>query len=177
MTPYRILGSREAYRCQDFRVREDTVQSPGGNVAPFAVIEMKHGSTTLPLDEHGNVYLVREYKHAVGRATLEASSGGIELRETPLEAARRELREEVGLAATEWIPFGHVDPFTTRLASPNHMFLARGIHKVRREPDEGEVIEVVRMPLGEAVGMVMRNEITHAPTCTLLLKVHLWLEK
>lgn len=173
--PYRLIESREAYRARNFRIREDAVQRPNGVVAPFAVIEMKHGSTTLPLDSDGSVYLVREYKYGVGRATLEAASGGIEPNETPLEAAKRELREEVGLIASEWVDFGHVDPFTTQLVSPNHIFLARGLEHVDSDPDEGEVIEVARMPLDEAVAMAMRGEITHAATCVILLKVRLWI--
>jgi ADP-ribose pyrophosphatase len=93
--------------------------------------------------------------------------------ETPLAAAQRELREELGFIAREWVELGSVDPFTTQLVSPNYQFLALGLDRVSQEPDEAEVIERVRMKLSEAVQMVMRGEITHAPSCTLLLKAHL----
>jgi ADP-ribose pyrophosphatase len=95
--------------------------------------------------------------------------------EPPLDAAERELREELGFTAREWVELGSIDPFTTQLVSPNYQFLALGLGRVCQEPDEAEVLERVTLNLNEAVQMVMLGEITHAPSCILLLKAHLWM--
>jgi len=68
------------------------------------------------------------------------------------------------------MPAGFVDPFTTMLRCPNHMFIARGLTAVEWDPEEAEIIERVRMPLQEAVELVMSGGITHGTSCVLILK-------
>ena len=152
------------------RLREDSVVLPRGTEATYEYVEIKNGSSTLAVEENNDVWLVREWKYAIDRPSLEVVSGGIEPGEAPLDAARRELREEAGLHAEEWTPLGHVDPFTTMLSCPNHLFLARGLTHIGRAPDEAEVIEILRVPLAEAVRLVMTGGITHGTSCVLILK-------
>lgn len=169
--PFQLLASRIVYQNQYLTLKEDQVLRPNGSAGPFSWFEMKPGAIVLALSDRQEVTLVREYKYAIGRPSLEAIGGGIDPGETPLQAARRELREEGGLLATDWTELGVFEAFTTLVNSPNFLFLARGTEEVERDPEEGEVLELVRMPLAESVDMVMRNEITHGPTCCLLLKV------
>lgn len=175
--PFKLIERRVVYQNQYLTLHEDEVLRPNGSTGPFSWLEMKAGAIVLALSNQQEVYLVREYKYAVGRPSLEAVGGGIDPGETPIEAAKRELKEEAGLAATEWANMGVFESFTTLVRSPNHLFLARGVDEVGgHDPEEGEVLEVVKMPLTEAVDMVMRNEIMHGPTCCLLLKVARLLE-
>jgi ADP-ribose pyrophosphatase len=152
------------------RVREDQVIRPGGSVGFFGVVDMVSGSSVLAIDGNDEVYLVREYKYAVGRDSLEVVSGAIDAGETPLAAAKRELREEAGLIAAEWQEIGTVDPFTTAIRCTNHLFLAKGLSQTPAEPDDGEEITLVRVPLGIALNMVLTGEITHASSCILILR-------
>ena len=175
--PYQFLDMREIYANKLFRFREDLVEGPDGKRFSFSVAEVKPGSSILPLTDDGHVYLIREYKYAIKRTSTEVAAGATEEGETPLAGAQRELREELGLQAREWVEMGRLDPFTTQLVSPNYMFLAFGVEEGRRDPDEGEVLETVKIKLDEAVGMVMRSEITHAPSCTLILKAQNWLRE
>jgi ADP-ribose pyrophosphatase len=101
---------------------------------------------------------------------VEAISGGMEAGETPLDCARRELREEGGFVATDWVDFGKVDPFTSHVRSPNYVFLARGLTSVGTAHEEGEVILPFRTPLAEAVEMVARGQITHAASVVAILR-------
>ena len=106
-----------------------------GAEAVFGVVTMKPGVTVLPLDDNGDVHLVREFKYALGDYSLEAVSGALECGEGPEQAGMRELAEECGLAAAEWVDMGRINPFTTIIHSPNHMFLARGLLRDRQVRD------------------------------------------
>jgi ADP-ribose pyrophosphatase len=168
--PFRITNSLEVYRGRVMRIREDHVVLPKGSPAIFNVAEIRPGSTVLALDERQHVHLVREYKWAVGRESVEAISGGLEEGEAPIDCARRELLEEGGLEAGDWTDMGKVDPFTSHVLSPNYMFLARNLSTVPQALEEGEVIHPFHTPLENALEMVMRGEITHAASVVLILK-------
>jgi ADP-ribose pyrophosphatase len=168
--PYRVLNSRDIYRNRWLSVREDSVIRPGGTEGLFGVVRMKPGSSVLAMTEHQEVFLVREFKYGVARETLELISGALEHGECPLDAAKRELREEVGLAAAEWVDLGDVDPFTTVIQSPNYMFLALGLSELGQLLDEGEILQPVRVPFHRLVEMVRNSEVTHAASCVAVLK-------
>ncbi len=175
--PYTILHSRPIYENPWIKVREDKVVHRDGREATFGVVVMKPGVSVLPLEENGDVHLVREFKYAVGDYSLEVISGAIDSGENPETAAIRELGEEAGLVAAEWIDMGMINPFTTVINSPNHMFLCRNLTKERKVREPQERVEVVRMPLEDAFYAVLRGEITHGASCVLILKAKLFLER
>ncbi len=168
--PIRLISSRQVHEGRLVRLREDRVLLPLGTEALYEYVEIKQGSSTLAMEDNGDVWLVREWKYALGRPTIEVVSGGLEPGEDPVDGARRELREEAGLTAAEMIPLGHVDPFTTMLRCPNYLFLARGLTPVPHEREEAEIMELLRVPLETAVRMVMDGEITHGSSSVLILK-------
>jgi ADP-ribose pyrophosphatase len=175
--PYHLKSRRDVYRNRWIYLREDQVDRTDGGTSAFGVIEMKAGSTVLALNEAREVYLVKEFKYAIGRASTELISGAIEDGETPQEAAQRELQEEAGLSAREWVDLGVIDPFTTVIQSPNYLFLAMDVRAGESRPDEGEVLECIRVPFAEALDMVMRSEITHGGSCIAILKAAKYLDQ
>jgi ADP-ribose pyrophosphatase len=173
--PWQIVESHLIYRDPWIDVRKDDVLRPDGQPGIHSVIRLKPGVTVLALDEAGAVYLTEEFHYAVGRVTLEAVSGGIDQGEDAPTTARRELREELGIAADDWLDLGSVDPFTTNVVSPTQLYLARRLTFLPSAPEGTERIRCVKLPLTEALAMVMDGRITHGPTCVAVLKASLLL--
>jgi ADP-ribose pyrophosphatase len=168
--PWKILQTNWVHQDPWVKVQQDNVIRPDGQPGTFTVVHIKPGVCVLPMKDDGTVYLTEEFHYAVGKVTIECVSGGRDEGETLEQAARRELREEIGIEADEWLDLGRVDPFTACLLSPTQMYAARGLRFVAKEPEGTEVIRRVAMPFEEAVRLVMANEITHAPSMTLILK-------
>lgn len=168
--PFTITDSKEVYKNPWISVREDKIIHPNGKEGFFGIVEMVPGVSILALDEDNNVYLTEGFHYAHGVDSLETVSGAIDAGETPLEAAKRELQEEIGMVAEEWIDLGVVNPFTTVISSPATVFLAKGIRTEAGMKDEGELIITKKIPFDKAVEMVMDSTITHAQSCVLILK-------
>ncbi|HEV2912767.1 MAG TPA: NUDIX hydrolase [Pyrinomonadaceae bacterium] len=168
--PWTINESVRKYRGEFIEVIEDQVTQPDGGPGTYAVVRMKPGVSILALDGDGNVHLTTQFRYAKGADSIEATSGAIDEGEEPLEAARRELQEELGIEAGQWTELGVVDLDTSIVNCPAHLFLARDLSFTEQNQDDTEEIKPVRLSLGEAARKVMASEITHGPTCTLILK-------
>jgi ADP-ribose pyrophosphatase len=171
--PWKIVRSHAIYKDPWIEVRKDDVVRPDGQPGIHSVIWLKPGVTVLAMDDAGTVYLTEEFHYAVGRVTLEAVSGGIDPDEDAASAARRELREELGIEAARWLELGSVDPFTTNVVSPTRLFLARGLAFLPSAPEGTEQIRCVKFSLNDAVAMVLDGRISHGPTCVVILKTRL----
>lgn len=171
--PWTIKDSRDPYVDPFIKVRLDAVIRPDGKDGQHVVVTMKPGVCVLALDDDNNVYLTSEFHYGVGRYSLEAVSGGIEPGEDADLTAQRELQEEIGLAAKNWEYVTTVDPFTTIVVSPTRLYIATGLADAPKNPEGTELIETVKMPLDEAIAKVNCGEISHAPTCVILMHAKL----
>jgi ADP-ribose pyrophosphatase len=171
--PWTITDTDNVYLDPFIEVRLDQVIRPDGLAGQHVVVFMKPGVCVLAIDEQNRVHLTSEFHYGVGRESLEAVSGGIEPNENPLITAQRELQEELGLIAADWEFITTVDPFTTIVVSPTRLYLARDLTQVEQNPEGTEQIEKIVMPLEAAVEKVLSGEITHAPTCLIILRAHL----
>lgn len=169
--PWEIEISRKVYQNPWLSLREDSVIRPDGKKGKFSIVMMKPGISVCPIDDKDNVYLTREFHYAVGKKTIEAISGGIEQKESPQQAAKRELREEAGIVAKKWTTLGFIDPFTSIINSPNHLFLAEKLSFLKPSPESTETIELIKVPLKEAVKWACEGKITHSATVVLILKL------
>lgn len=168
--PWTIETTRDVYADPWLSVRCDKVTRPDGKPGTHSVVTIKPGVSVLACDSERHVYLTDEFHYAIGRNSLEVVSGGIDEGETPEEAARRELREELGIEAETLTPLGTVDPFTSSLVSPTKLFLATKLRFGPSDPEGTEQIRMVKVPLSEAVQMALDSRITHAPSCVVILK-------
>lgn len=166
----RALDSTRVYDGRIIGVRVDTVALPDGRRTVREVVEHQPAVVVVPIDAHGNVLLVRQYRYAAGCDLLEAPAGLMEEAETAEECAQRELREETGYGAGELTPIGGFWPSPGFCTEFMHLFLARDLAYDRLEPDDDEDITLVTLPLSEAVELVRKGEIRDAKTiCALLL--------
>lgn len=148
----RVVASRPIYTGKVVSMRVDEVMLSGGGTAIREVVDHRGAVVIAALDEAERLYMVRQYRHAIGRPLLELPAGGLEPEEEPLAAAKRELREEVGLQAREWV---HLGSFYSSPGFANellHAFLARGLTPADGEPDEDEDLTVVTRTLAETLG-------------------------
>ncbi len=171
-----IKKSIQKYKNPWIEVVEDQVIRPDGKSGIFGIVKMVNGISVLPLDKNGYVYLTKEFHYAISKVHIETVSGGIDKNEKPIEAARRELKEELGIEAKEWIDLGLVNPFTTVVKSSARMFLARKLKFEKDDQEATENIKLVKVKLEKVVKMVMNNIITHGPSCVLILKADKYLK-
>lgn len=171
-----IKETAKKFECDFFEVIEDQVIKPDGSDGCYATVKMKPGVNVLPLDDDGNVYLTTQYRYALERECLEVIAGGIEENETPFDSAKKEAREELGIRAEEWHEFGVLDVDTSIVNSPAHQFLARRLKFGESEQESSENIKGVKLSLKEAVEKVLRGEITHAPSASLIMKTFIFLQ-
>lgn len=168
--PWTIEATTEKHRDSFLAVREDRVIRPDGRPGSYATATVKPGVAVLPLDRDGTTYLVKQFRYALGSESIEVACGGVDEGETPAEAARRELREELGIEASEWADKGTIDLDTSIVRCQVGLFIARGLTHTETEREGTEAMETIRVPFGEAVRMVLEGEITHAASCVLILK-------
>ena len=168
--PWTIQESSPKYQNDFIEVVEDRVIQPDGRPGHYATVSQKPGVAVLPVDGEGTAYLTRQFRYAVGRESLEVASGGIDAGEEPRAAAQREVREELGIEAGEWLDLGEIDLDTSIVRCPVFLFLARNLSFREAKREGTEAMETVRLPFAEAVRRVFDGSIRHAASCVLILK-------
>ncbi len=169
MAHRRVSESARKFDGVILSVRVDRVELEDGSYAPREVVEHKPAVSILPKDRENNVYLVRQYRHAVGQELLEVPAGLMEEGETPEEAALRELREETGaLGTVRYV--GDYYPTPGYCEEIIHLFLANVESFGDTDPDEDEFLQTVKMPFDEFYRKVYDGTIRDGKTIALALR-------
>ncbi|MDQ6526063.1 NUDIX hydrolase [Nocardioides sp. LHD-245] len=171
MQTWQRRSTRIAYENQWIRVREDEVTRPDGSDGIYGVVQVRNPAVfVVALTDADEVVLVEVDRYTTGdRSSLEVPAGGTD-GEDPLVAARRELREETGLAASEWRELGRMNALIGVADAPQVVYLARGLTHVGDDAMlEDGIVAVHRMPLGELLARVARGEIADDATLAALL--------
>lgn len=152
-------------------LRTDRVRLPNGAEAGREVVEHPGGVCVAPLTDDHELLFVRQYRYPYEEVVLELPAGKRDKNgEEPLECGKRELQEETGAIAAEYISLGEVYPSPGYCDEIIYLYLAKGLDFGEARPDEDEFVEVERIPLERAVEMVMSGEIVDAKTQIAVLK-------
>ncbi len=166
---FELLDTERIFEGRVFTIRRDNLRTPDGRTTKFDIVE-HHGSVVIvPVDENGNLLLVRQYRHAAVDDLLELPAGVLELNEEPALSAARELREETGMAAKNLVELGkfYLAPgYSTELMT---VFLATDLYINPLDPDADEFLEVEKIPLAEALSIAEAGKMPDAKTLAALL--------
>ncbi|MEG0822479.1 MAG: NUDIX hydrolase, partial [Burkholderiaceae bacterium] len=134
------LSSELAYRGVFLQVQRETVRVPDGVVAPREFIRHPGAVMIIPLLADGQVVLERQWRHPVGQAFVEFPAGKLDANEGALACGQRELLEETGYIAAEWIYLGGFHNAIGYSDEKIHVYLARGLTLEQQKLDAGEVL-------------------------------------
>ena len=175
-SPWTRRASRVVYDNPWIRVRDDRVIRPDGQPGVYGVVEMKSWAVGIvPLTDDGDTFLVGQYRYTLDLYSWEIPEGGASKLATPLDSARRELREETGIAAARWTYLGEAHLSNSVTDEVGCVFLAEGLAFGDAEPEETEELRVRRLPFAEAVAMALVGEISDALAVIGLLRADRYL--
>ena len=166
---HQSLYKETLYSGPIFDVAKIYVQLPDGRERGYDLVEHGDSVTILPIDNKGQIYFVTQYRVGSDSLLLELPAGVLEDGEDPIETARREIREEIGMDASEIIPLGGfflAPGYTDEYMS---VFLAKGLYSSPLEPDEDEFINVVAMSVETTYKKARTGEIEDGKTLAALL--------
>lgn len=165
-----MVSTRKAFDGRVFSVEIAEVLLSDGCVATREIVRHNGGAAIVPLDDEGNVYMVRQYRCPFQQNLLEIPAGKLEADEDPLECAVRELKEETGLQSSDVESLGVIYPTPGYCSEKLFLFLATGLLPGESNPDKGEFLNVHRVPIRVLLEKIDAGEISDAKTIVALLK-------
>jgi ADP-ribose pyrophosphatase len=165
---FRLVGSRRIFDGKVVGLRLDEIEGPSGRRMTAEIVEHRGAVAVVPVTASGEVLLVRQFRHAVGRELLEVPAGTIEPGEAPDACARRELAEEVGCAAARWDRLLSFFPSPGVMTEEIHVYLARELTPRPTEREE-EDLRVEPRALADVRRLVASGEVSDAKSIIGLL--------
>ena len=164
-------GSQEIFDGVILHVFKDTVKLPNGNPATREVIRHVGAVGVIPVTDDGKVIVERQFRYPLNRVITEIPAGKLDsFTEDRLSAAKRELEEETGYTAKEWIDMGAYYPTPAYCDERITRYLAKGLALGQRHLDEDEFLNFEAVPLETLVEQVMDGTITDGKTQVAILK-------
>jgi len=168
--PWITKSSKPVYKNPWTSVREDIAEMPNGKTTIYGVVECGECVGVLPFVDESNVILIRQFRYVFGENTRwEMPTGGVKNGESLLDAAHRELREEIGYDASE---LAHINTYYTSKSVMHeiaHLYIGNRLTQMQAIPDETEFLEVESFPFDQVLQMVMKSEIRDSMTVIAVL--------
>jgi ADP-ribose pyrophosphatase len=167
------MSSKKIFTGKVIALNIDTVTLPNGITVDLEMVRHPGAAAVVPWKENGIVVLIRQFRHAAGGFIYEIPAGKLHPGENPQDCAARELEEEIGYQA------GRFERLSSIFTAPGftdeviHLYKATGLTKGRQQLDRDEVLEVIEMPIAEAIGKIQDGTIRDAKTIVGLQTVYL----
>ncbi len=174
--PWEILDQQTVYENPWIQVTEFQVLNPSGGRGIYGKVHFKGIAVgVIPLDDEFNIYLVGQYRFPLEKYSWEIPEGAAQMEEDPLQAAKRELMEETGLAANEWTQLLSMhlsNSVTDELAV---VFLARRLEQHNARPEETELLTLKKIPFEQAYEMLESGGISDSISVAAIQQIQLML--
>lgn len=164
------ISSKHVFGGKVVDLRVDTVELENGSYASREVISHPGGACVVPVDDDGNIILVKQYRYPFSEVLIEIPAGKLEIGEDPLKAAIRELGEETGAVSGKITSLGVCYPTVAYDTEKIYMYLCEELTFENKHLDEGEFLDNIKVPFEKAVEMVMNGEIPDAKSQIAILK-------
>lgn len=165
---YTVTASEPIFAGRAFKVRIDSVRRPDGKVHRIEIVDHPGAVTLVPVGADGRLHFVRQYRHASLEELLELPAGTLDPGEDPAACARRECREEIGMAPEKLEPLGGFFLAPGYSTEYLHVYLATGLTEAPLPADEDEDLRVERLTLEQAEGLARTGGLHDAKTLAAL---------
>lgn len=170
--PWKTISGEVKYDNPWIEVTEFKVINAAGNEGIYGKVHFKNLAIgIIPMDKNGNIWLVGQYRYPLDEYSWEIPEGGGKIGVEPLDSAKRELLEETGLIANEWQEIQRLHLSNSVSDELGIIYLATDLEQKEAEPEEDEVLQIIKVPFTEAFEMVMKGEITDSLTVAGILKL------
>lgn len=175
--PWTTKSSEVKYENTWIRIIEHQVINPAGNDGIYGVVHFRTKAIAIiPLDEQYNTWIVGQYRYPLHSYEWEIVEGGCHEGSTPLETAKRELHEEVGLQAESYEMILEMQLSNSTTDEVSYSFIAKGISYIGEAPEEDEKFVIRKLPFEEVYQMTMRGEIRDGLSVATILKTKLLID-
>ncbi|MDE6502346.1 MAG: NUDIX hydrolase [Ruminococcus sp.] len=166
----KTITSDTVYEGKIFTIVHDTAELENGEKAIRDVLLHSGGVCVIPVTENNEIFMVKQFRYPFREVTTEIPAGKLEKGEIPYDCGKRELLEETGCTCTEYIPLGEIYPTPAYNSEVIHVYLAKGLSYEKQNLDDGEFLDVEKVPLTEAIQLVMDGKIKDSKTQIAILK-------
>jgi len=176
--PWKTLKSEVKYDNPWIKVTENKTINADGGDGIYGVVHYKNIAIgIIPLDENYNTWLVGQYRYPLNQYSWEICEGGGLHQEDVLDSAKRELKEELGIEATEWSKLLDMHLSNSVSDEAGVIYIAKNLSYYKPEPEEGEVLQLKKLPFNDVYQMVMNGEITDSLSVAGILKAKILIDK
>ncbi len=165
----KTVGTEPIFDGKIIKVQRDQAELENGAVVTRELVIHPGGVCIVPINENGEVYLVKQFRYPFQEVLTEVPAGKLEFGENHRDAGLRELKEETGAECENFEYLGVMYPSVAYLTEKIHMYLATGLKFDKQSLDEDEFLDVIKVKLSDAVDMVLNGEIKDGKTQTALL--------